>query len=104
MTHKPFLKPHRYEYNDCWIDRYETNNGVVLQWAPNGKGDHRSEVLVFIAGDDLGTSQKDSDETVLARAVPIFKAILFTHNRALEMGQKQGSDLKLTQIKNALEL
>lgn len=102
MTHNPHLKPQNYDWKSCWMERYPSNNGVVLMWAPSGKGDHRTDVLVFIAGADIGTDPNDFDETVFGRVEPIFKAIIHTHNRAYEMGHEDGSRAARLAIQKAI--
>lgn len=91
MTHVSFLKCHMYDFSLCWIDRYESNNGVVLHWAPNGQGSHGTEHgICYISGDDIGVCPGDDRDMVVRRAEPLFKAMLKMHNNGLQKGLERG--------------
>lgn len=94
--------PHTVARSDCYTKRYHANNGVVL--IHGRPGDHRSEVIVFLDAADLGFNKCDQGPEVLARAEPIFKAILDAHNRGFEHGRTVGDQGRLRTIKEALAL
>ncbi len=89
MTHISLLKPERYEWDDCEVLRYGSNNGVVLKHVPPGRP-QLSDVLCFIDGDNLGVDQSTDPEIAKDRARPIFKEIIKTHNRTVEAAMKKG--------------
>jgi hypothetical protein len=85
------------------MDRYETNNGIVLRYDPHR--DHRNgEVLFFLDGLDLGLATTDGPEIALPRAEPIFRALLETHNKALTWGQEMGRAHAQQEMQAALGL
>lgn len=101
MTHFCLNKKPSAVWDDCWIDRYESNNGIVLKLLKNTVS---SDVLVFLDGADIGVQKGDPEEVWRGRAEPIFKAIPNAQRWGYDAGVEVGRATKLFEIKQALEI
>jgi len=102
MSHNGMQVPHHIEWEDCRMQRYDTNNGIVLFYDPHR--DHRSNVIFYIDGADLGFGKADHGPEVLERAEPLFKIMVNAHNRAMRMGIKTGHAERVQMLKEALDI
>ncbi|MFU1607356.1 hypothetical protein ACM25O_13305 [Sulfitobacter pontiacus] len=102
MTHYAYIRHNEpIPWADCEMDRYDTNNGVVLRHRPTH--DHRyGDVLFYIDGADLGLDVQDGPEIALPRAQPLFEVMLKAHNEALERGKGLGRAAAQAEMRMAL--
>ena len=86
---------------ECYMERYSTNNGIVLYHDPHR--DHRRRIVYFIDGADLGLAKTDREDLAFPRAEPIFKMFLTIHAQSLEIGRESGRRQVQAELRAALE-
>lgn len=99
MTHATYIKTRKISWEDCFMKRYDSNNGIVLihrihEWNHN--------VIFFIQGEDIGITKADSDEDALTRAEPILRLMLDIHKRAAEWAWTEGRKEAKAEIRQLL--
>ena len=98
MTHASEYFDQVLDWDDCEIEHYDGNNGVVLRYDTHP---HNS-VLFFIHGYSIGVSEDTPFEDVVERIEPLFKAFLSVRNHAYTRGVKFGDDNARYEIRKAL--
>ena len=98
MTHASEDYNHVIPWDDCEIDHYDNNNGVVLRY----KSRSYNDVIFFINGNVLGVDATTPFEDVVARVTPLFTAFLSVRNHAYTRGIKFGDDNARYEIRKAL--
>lgn len=93
MTHASTLPEEEIKWEDCEMQRYESNNGIVLRRKAAGPF---ADIYFYIDGDVLGFAPTDQGPEVLKRAEPLFRTMLNIHNNANRRGKAYGR----RQVKN----
>ncbi|QJA43025.1 hypothetical protein [Phaeobacter phage MD18] len=100
MTHTTSLPPEEIKWEDCEMERYDTNNGIVLR---NMRQKPFGDVMFYLDGADIGFAKTDLGPEVLERAEPIFKTMLDIHNRANRAGKRYGRRQAKNEFRRWLE-
>ncbi|QGH74966.1 hypothetical protein MAL1_00220 [Bacteriophage DSS3_MAL1] len=100
MTHNGLLPPEEIKWEDCEMDRYDSNNGIVLR---DMRRKPFGDVMFYIDGADIGFVKTDHGPEVLERAEPIFKTMLSIHNRAVREGKRYGRRQAKNEFRRWLE-
>lgn len=99
MTHASNLHAREYPWDECTIDRYESNNGIVLM---HHRQPWLSDVLFFISGEDIGNEPTDSVDEARQRAEPILRTMLQVQNNAVKHSRENGYKAAQADIRKAL--
>lgn len=87
-------------WEDCRIDHYENNNGVVLHH--DFPSAHQGQIVVFIDGAIFGFDRDTPLEAVIPVVEPLMRMAVAIYNRGLNQGRARGDADARAEIRKAL--